>query len=98
MNDYGMQYLRDAGGRNAPGSDGAAQTVIKHWRISSYPRTELLVVGSERRMESVVSLWRQAEAARRVESAVKDLAVQRKEMLALAAELREVFESRPGKP
>jgi hypothetical protein len=91
VNDYGMQYLR-----RAPRSD-KADTVIKHWPVRSYPRTELMLVGSEKPTESHVSFWRQAEAARRVESAVKELAVQRKEMLALAAELREVFESRPGK-
>jgi hypothetical protein len=98
VNDYGMQYLRDTRGLNAPGADQAAQTVIKHWPITSYPRTNLYLVGSQKPTESAVSLWRQAEAARRVGSAVKELAVQRKEMLALAAELREVFESRPGKP
>jgi hypothetical protein len=95
VGDLGQQYLHDAGGTGSS-TDNPGQTV-KHWKLTVREREKkVLMVGPGKPLETWISTWRQTAAANGIRSALKELQVQRDEIAELAAELREVFESRAG--
>jgi hypothetical protein len=90
--DVGEQYLRDTAtlpeGESIP---------VKYWKMTTYARSKLILVGGQQPIEDAVSVWKQASVRREIKGAVKALKAQREEIGALASELRGAFESRGGK-